>query len=120
PDDTNNAIDVFVYDRLTETVERISVDYNGEGTSGGSAPSITGDGRYVAFTGTGTNGKPHIFVYDRQADTYDKVSIDNSGNEGNDSSFQAVMSEDGRYVAFESRASNLVDDDTNGWSDIFV
>jgi hypothetical protein len=53
--------------------------------------------------------------------TTERVSVDSAGNEGNDAgSFYAAISADGRYVAFESYASNLVPGDTNLWGDVFV
>ena len=61
-----------------------------------------------------TNGVYDVFVYDRQTDTIERVSVAADGTQGNDNSYCSSISADGRYVAFHSRASNLVPGDTNG------
>jgi Tol biopolymer transport system component len=126
--DTNTTSDIFVYDRQTDTIERVSVDGSGiQGNGGSQNPSIGSDGRYVAFESDATNlvaGDTNtisdIFVYDRQTDTIERVSVDGSGTQGNGGSGDPSISSDGRYVAFESDATNLVPGDTNGVSDIFA
>jgi Tol biopolymer transport system component len=133
PGDTNGARDVFVHDRETGATERVSVDSfgNQEPTASSSAlnypPSISGDGRYVAFESYAfmlvpgdTNFASDIFVHDRQTGTTQRVSIDSSGNQSNGDSFDPSISGDGRFVAFQSDATNLVAGDTNGLMDIFV
>jgi Tol biopolymer transport system component len=128
PGDTNGICDVFVHDRQTKTTERVSVDSNGvQGDSDSYAPSISADGRYVAFysyatnlVSGDTNGTFDIFVYDRQTKTTERVSVDSAGVQGNGSSEAHSISADGRYVAFSSDASNLVTGDTNGTTDVFV
>jgi len=126
--DTNADRDVFVYDRDTDTIERVSVDNSGmQGNDDSEYPSISSDGRYVAFTShatnlvTGdTNTDSDVFVYDRDTDTIERVSVDNSGVQGDDVSEYPSISSDGRYVAFESDAANLVTGDTNARDDVFV
>jgi len=126
--DTNATYDVFVYDRNTDSTERVSVDNNGvQGDDDSSSPSISSDGRYVAFCSyatnlvTGdTNGSRDVFVYDRDTDTIERVSVDNSGVQGDGHSYDPSISSDGRYVAFGSSATNLVTGDTNGSRDVFV
>ena len=131
PGDTNGSTDVFVHDRQTGLTERVSVDSfgNEDPTAFGVnyPPSISADGRYVAFENSGfnlvsgdTNLASDIFVHDRQTGVTARVSIDSSGNQGNDQSFDPSISWDGRFVAFHSDASNLVPGDTNGISDVFV
>jgi Tol biopolymer transport system component len=128
PDDTNASTDVFVHDRQTGLTERLGVDSGGtQGDGGISRPAISADGRYVAFGSYAanlvpgdTNGDWDIFVRDRQTSVTERVSVDSLGNQGNDDSITPAISADGRYVAFRSYASNLVPDDTNGRSDIFV
>jgi len=110
------------------TTERVSVDSAGTGGDGlSSPPAISAGGRYVAFASRAsnlvagdTNDATDIFVHDRQTGTTELVSVNSSGSHGNDSSFHPSISADGRYVAFWSNASNLVADDTNGTSDVFV
>ena len=67
-----------------------------------------------------TNGISDIFVYDRQTDTIQRVSVAADGTQGNGNSMCPSISADGRYVAFDSDASNLVPGDTNGVNDVFV
>jgi alpha-tubulin suppressor-like RCC1 family protein len=116
------------------SVERASVSslgVQGNGYSGdGLFPSaISADGRFVAFSSNAsnlvaedTNGMEDIFVRDRLSGTTEteRVSISRFGSQGNSGSRAPAISADGRFVAYESGASNLVDGDTNGISDIFV
>jgi Tol biopolymer transport system component len=126
--DTNGKIDVFVHDRQTGTTARVSVKTGGaEGNADSYTPSISADGRYVAFYSYAvnlvegdSNGKADVFIHDRQTGTTSRVSVKTDGSEGNAVSYQPSISADGRYVAFSSLAGNLVDDDTNGKTDIFV
>ncbi|MEN9405397.1 MAG: hypothetical protein RLY47_356 [Candidatus Parcubacteria bacterium] len=127
-DDTNGWDDVFVYDRDLDTIERVSVsDLGEEGDSNSQTPSISSDGRYVAFRSATTNLIPDdtndtfdVFVYDRDTDTVERVSLNDLGQEGDGASYDPILSNDGRYVAFYSDATNLVTDDTNSRSDAFV
>jgi Tol biopolymer transport system component len=126
--DTNGKIDIFIHDRDTGLTTRVSVTSTGTQSNGGSYfPSISGDARYVAFhsdasnlvTGD-TNGVIDVFVHDRNTGQTTRVSVDSAGVEGNLTSWYPSISADGRYVAFESYANNLVIDDTNFRWDIFV
>ncbi len=85
---------------------------------GGSNPSLSDDGRFVAFTGSGFGSQ--IFVRDLQTNVLFTASSDAEGNIANDRSSNASMSGNGEFVSFTSRATNLVGDDTNGDADIFV
>lgn len=126
--DTNGASDVFVYDMLMGTTTRVSVDREGNQVhSGGDFPSFSEDGRYVAFQSRGinlvandTNNSGDSFVRDLQTGTNTRVSVDSSGNEGDGSSFSPRISADGRHVTFASVATNLVAEDTNEATDVFV
>ena len=129
PGDTNIAWDVFVRDRLTGTTERVSVDSNGvqgNDNSGLYGVAITPDGRFVAFESAASNLVPsdsngrEIFVRDRWSGTTERVAVDNLGNQANGMSEHPSISADGRFVAFDSPASNLVVGDTNGAGDVFV
>jgi hypothetical protein len=127
--DTNVRKDIFVYDRNTDTIERVSVGVAGaqsNNESGNGDTRISGDGRYVVFQSQATNlvaggttGR-EIFVHDRDTDTTELISKTDAGVEGNNTSWDPSISEDGRYVAFSSLSSNLVAGDTNGEQDIFV
>ena len=85
-------------------------------------PAISSDGRYITFysrasnlTPGDTNNKADIFVYDKQTDTMENIT-----SIGNNDSYAPVISSDGRYVTFDSYASNLVSGDTNGKQDVFL
>jgi hypothetical protein len=126
--DTNGVGDVFLHDRQTGTTERISAANDGiQGNGESYGPSVSADGGFVAYRSGAsnlvpgdTNGKDDIFKYDRQARTTENVSVDSSGAQSNGNSFDAATNADGRYVAFSSGASNLVEGDTNGFGDIFL
>jgi Tol biopolymer transport system component len=129
PGDTNGVVDVFVRDRQTGAIERVSVDSSGvQGNDISIYPSISADGRYVAFLSAAsnlvagdTNGVLDMFVHDRQTGVTERVSVDSVGTQGDGSCFSPpAMSADGRYVVFESSATNLVPGDTNGAEDVFV
>ena len=127
-DDTNNRQDIFVYDRESKLMERVSVDSNGNEANHYSLnPSISGDGRYVTFMSSAENlvdnddnGQIDIFVHDRQEKTTTLVSVSIEGKSGNTRSLHPVISTNGRYIAFESAASNLIKEDINESSDVFV
>jgi len=133
PNDTNNAADVFVRDLVNGTTTLVSV--NSAGTGSGNAgslanPAISADGRYVAFASDASdlvaqdsNGTTDVFVRDLVAGTTTLVSVNSAGvDSGNgDSGFlSVVMTPNGRFVAFESNASDLIPTDNNGATDIFV
>lgn len=128
PADSNNVKDVFVFDRQTDMLERVSISSDGvEGNGKSLLPAISGNGRYVAFVSEAdnlvpddNNGVADIFVHDRLTGETRRVSVDSNGIEANGSSSGPAISFTGRYVAFQSTASNLVADDTNGHTDIFV
>ena len=112
-----------------QSTERISVSSAGAQGTGDSLheSSITADSRYVAFQSEAdnlvvgdTNGWRDIFVRDLVAGTTTRVSISSSGGQSDGASFRPSISADGRWVAFESDASNLVVGDTNGVSDVFL
>ncbi len=130
PDDNNNDGDYFVYDAIDDTLERVSVTSAGDevsGTSDAQPPAISADGRFVAFASNATtlvagdtNGLPDIFLRDRQDGTTVRVSTASDGTQANDYSRRPSISADGRYIAWESLASNLAAGDTNNVADIFI
>jgi Tol biopolymer transport system component len=128
PGDTNGFGDVFVRDRRTGTTARVSLGTNGvQANSFSSDPALSAGGRFVAFTSEAsnlvpgdTNGRQDVFVRNHQTGTTERVSLGTSGVQGNDYSEAPALSSDGRFVAFASLASNLVPDDTNGQTDVFV
>ncbi len=126
--DTNNWQDVFVHDRTTGQTTRISLAWDGAQSNRDSyAPDISADGRLVAFHSTATNLVPgdlndrrDIFVHDRQTGLLSRVSVASDGMEANNHSWYPVLSGDGRWVAWESQASNLVSGDTNNTWDVYL
>ncbi len=126
--DTNWFWDAFLHDRETGKTERISVSSSGGDSDGESYyGAISADGRYVAFSSSaynlvgGTFSWFHaVYLRDRQYKINERVSVSNSGQPADDHCNFGGMSDDARYIVFSSEASNLVDDDTNWKSDIFV
>jgi Tol biopolymer transport system component len=128
PGDTNRRSDIFVHDRQTRRTARFSISSRMRQSNGASySPAISADGRYVAFESQASNLVPDdtnrntdIFVRDRRTGRTLRASVSNREKQGNGPSEAAAISADGRYIAFWSRASNLVNKDTNRGSDIFV
>lgn len=126
--DTNAASDVFIRDLIGGTTTRVSVSSAGaQGNGGSSMGSMSSDGRYVAFQSDASNlvpgdsnGRLDVFLRDLVSGTTTRVSLATSGAQGNNSSLGGSVSEDGQRVAFYSYASNLVSNDTNGTTDVFV
>lgn len=125
--DTNNVSDVFLHDRATRQTHRVSHGALGQPTDGSYSPSISADGRYVAFWSDApnlvvndSNGRADIFVWDRHDASVVRVSVSSGGAQGTGHSRHPSISADGHAVAFESEASNLVTGDTNNVKDIFV
>ena len=126
--DGNAERDIFVHNRNRGTTRRISVssaDVEADGSSG--YPSISADGRYVAFDtsaenliASDTNNYIDVYVRDRKRRTTVRVSLTNAGAEGDSESSYAFISANGRFVAFQSYASNLIGTDTNATTDIYV
>jgi Tol biopolymer transport system component len=126
--DTNLVEDVFVRDRLAGTTRRVSVGQGGvQGNGASILPSISGDGRYVAFMSDATNLVPgdtnhttDVFVRDLVGGSTRRVSVGAGGQQGNGASSWPSISSDGLHVGFLSAASDLVPGDTNGTFDVFV
>ena len=127
PNDTNGASDVFVFDRQSGTLSLVSMDGAGNQSNAFSGyPSLSADGRYVTFNSRGTNmpGNPtglyQVYRRDRVTGEVVLVSVPAGGGSANGSSFGGHISLDGNLVAFDSDASNLVPQDDNSASDVFV
>lgn len=131
--DTNGVADVFVRDRQSGTTTRLSVNSGGaqaNGESGLAGTAVSYDGRIVAFDSSAsnlvandTNGVSDVFVRDRGTGITRRMSQNDAGVQGNQASglsFGLGMSGDGRFVAFESAATNLVGGDVNQQRDVFV
>lgn len=132
--DSDPADDVYLYDRVTDRLTRVTTGPGGVPGDGISMnPAISPDGRYVAFESGATNLGPvdltapltessgfDVFVYDRVAGTHALVSASTDGLQATLNAGEAAISGNGRVVAFTSAAPNLVPDDTNGLPDVFV
>jgi hypothetical protein len=127
-EDTHNGIDIYIYDRGTRTLALASVDSAGHPGNGDSTrPRLSGDGRYVVFQSTATNLVPgdtgfhsDVFRHDRATGETVRISVAADGSEGNGESFEAEISGDGNLVVFTSMSFNLVGNDANGTSDVFL
>jgi Tol biopolymer transport system component len=130
--DTNGVPDVFVHDRRAHLTSRVNVSSTGAQAQGETLfgpinVAISANGRYVTFNSAAsnlvpgdTNGARDVFVRDRRAGTTSRVSVSDTGAEANGDSFEPAISADGRYVAFDSFASNLVPGGSSGLGDVFV
>lgn len=123
-DDANNLVEVFVHDRQSGSTERISLSSSGEVANDSSfARAISADGRFVVFVSPATNLVPgdtnadhDVFVRDRVSGLTERVSVASDGAQADSGSFEAAISADGRFVAFQSYAHNLVP----GFNGIYV
>ena len=126
--DTNNTTDIFCHDRQTATTTRVSVGSGGvQVTLRSDTGSISADGRYVAFASPDNNIVPgdncvydDIFCHDRQTGVTSLVSISNTIGQTFTPRANPEISDDGNSIAFDSAALDLVSNDTNGCSDVFV
>jgi Tol biopolymer transport system component len=125
---TNDGI--FVHDQMTGATTRVSVNSAGApAVRLSKGPALSADGRFVAFQSDAanlvlgdTNGVADIFVRDRVAGTTERVNVSSSGAQTDQAEIddRPAITPDGRFVAFSSSATNLVDGDTNGLRDVFV
>jgi Tol biopolymer transport system component len=125
--DTNQTWDVFVRDMTTGTTRRISVDSTGADLpDGASADAFAAGGRYAVwdtddpvFSGD-TNGISRVFVTDLETGTIVRASVSSAGVQGDGDSYADSITPDGRYLVFDSAATNLVAGDTNTFEDAFL
>jgi Tol biopolymer transport system component len=137
--DNQYSDDIFVHDLVTATTTLVSCNTHGDpGNDSSKSPCLSADGRFVAFASAATNlvasdtnGSWDVFLRDRQTSTTTRLSVDSQGNQGNDDSGYwcsfifcvpegVAISDDGRFVAFGSAATNLVPGDSNGADDVFL
>jgi Tol biopolymer transport system component len=129
--DLNQAADVFVHNCVSGETQRVSIGQEGqEGNDIAIPPSISGDGRFVAFgsfasnllQGQSTGGYSQVYVRDLQRQTTTLVSSALDGQPGNGSvpDVPPSITLDGQWVAFESLASDLVPGNTFGYMDVYI
>src|SRR6185503_12898920 len=123
---------LFIYRTSVMAQKPVLISIQNADVASGSGlsedPVVSANGRFVAFESfsfnivpDGSNGRKDIFHRDLQTGVTTLISLNISGTGGgNDDSQNPAISADGRYVAFESRANNLVANDNNTWSDVFV
>jgi hypothetical protein len=126
--DTNNRLDIFLRDRQMSTTEMVSLNSDGiQGNGGSWFSSLTSDGRYVVFSSHATNlvlgdhnDKEDIYMRDRQTGQTWLISKSSDGSSGNQGSVNPSISANGRFITFGSTATNLVNGDVNGVTDVFL
>lgn len=127
--DTNQLWDIYLLDFESSTLTLVT--HNHEGTAAGQAdsrsPSISGDGRLVAFSSDAndlipgdTNNTGDVFVFDQQTGSMALASANPDGSLGNNRSGNPHLSPTGHRLAFTSFASGLVSGDHNGRIDVFL
>ncbi len=123
------ALNVYLYDRTNRTMTLVSADNSGRGGGNGDsiATAISTNGQFVLFESAATNllpgdtnGLNDVFVRDVVNGVTSLISVGTNGSVGNGESHGSTMTPDGRYVAFVSASSNLVQGDTNNLPDVFV
>lgn len=126
--DDNGHSDVFLFDRRSGQVQMVSAAADGEQGNGRSVqPAISGNGHFVAFVSLAENlvegdhnQASDVFVYDVAAQSLALASINSAGEQSNATNKYAAISADGRYVVFQSKATNLADGDQNTVYDIYL
>ncbi|MFL5130485.1 MAG: hypothetical protein ACJ8DD_10105 [Microvirga sp.] len=126
--DANNQIDIFLKDLDTGAVTLVTNTADGtQGNGRSSDARLSADGHFVTFTSVATNlvagdtnDASDIFLKDLNTGSVTRLSTAADGTQANGRSYDARFSADGRFVVFTSEASNLVADDTNGVSDVFL
>lgn len=127
-DADGKAAQVYVRDLQTDRTERITSRAGGGASRQGSlGPELSYDGRYVVWHGFGTDQVPgdtnnaaDIFLHDRHTGITKRISVAADGTQADSGSFYPMISADGSTVVFQSRATNLVPNDTNGVRDVFA
>lgn len=123
---THGVTQVYLRDLLANTTQLVSSDSTDAPANGFSlSPAVSGDGHYVAFASAAPNLIPGdagggSYVWDRLTHTTIRADRNSSGAIGDGGAGRTSISWNGRWVAFSSTSTNLVPNDTNGWSDVFV
>ena len=126
--DTLGLRDIFLWNRASSAIERVSVTQAGDGANSLSyVPALSADGRFIVFRSHAsnlvagdTNLSGDIFLRDNLSGALQRVNLSTTGEQASGPSDEPAISADGRFIVFRSHASNLVPNDTNGSPDIFV
>jgi hypothetical protein len=121
-------MDIFVRNTSTGNTRLISLSSSEKQAKGDSfEPAISSDGLFVVFSSLAenlvsddNNLRADVFIRDRGADTTERVSLSSSEKQANEWSTEASVSANGRYVVFQSRATNLVSGDPDNARDVFM
>jgi Tol biopolymer transport system component len=122
---------VYFYDRHTARTEIVSLGANGQPSKNTgdytSRPDVSADGRFIVFMSMAsrlvtleTGSLPNIYLRDRHTGVTEQVTVAHNGGTPNGGSWNPKITSDGRFVAFQSHASNLVPGDTNDSIDVFI
>jgi Tol biopolymer transport system component len=129
--DTNDKTDIFLYNRLTNTLKRVTNAIDGGESNKHSylaySLTISKDGRYIVFrsgasnlVANDTNGLYDAFLYDDKKQTTIRLSMNNSGEQANSGSYAPSISPNGNVASYYSIANNLVVGDNNNRGDVFI
>ncbi|MCB2187321.1 MAG: VCBS repeat-containing protein [Deltaproteobacteria bacterium] len=126
--DTNGFSDIFLHDRVSGTISRVSLTHDGgQGNADIFSPSLDATAGLVTFESEATNlvaddtnGVADIFVRNLASGAIFRASLSNTGQEADGTSRFAMIAAYAGHVTFDSDATNLVADDTNGKADVFV
>jgi hypothetical protein len=127
--DTNLASDVFLHQLSTGLTTRVAMGIGGaEPDQGASNPSLSADGRFVVFESGSTNlvpghlGSLHTYLLDRDTGVIERISVTPTGSASSigGGAVNATVSDDGRFVAFESSSDDLVAAPGNGQAQLYV
>lgn len=126
---SNGNSAIFIRDRANQSTECISFHSDGTTVANGrsGSPVISADGNVVAYLSNATNlvagdlnGTTDVFVHFRDTGETRRVNVSSSGQEANGKSFKLDLSQDGKFVVFDSDADNLVANDMNNSGDLFL
>lgn len=124
--DGNQTTEAYIYEIATGATSLLSYTWTGQPCEGAS-PVVSADARFVVFWSTASNVVPNdtnsvwdLFLRDRVSGATTRVNVSSSGEQANERSFDPRITDDGRFIAFSSHASNLVAGDTNGSQDVFI
>jgi len=130
PGDTNGAVDVFLFDRKTAAMRRVSVPAGGgEGNAASFGQVMSSSGKVLVFISSASdlvlddaNATDDLFRVDLRTGALTMLSKNELGTQGNGASdfFGPGLSSNGKYLAFTSDATNFVAGDANGASDVFL